>query len=151
MKQYKVYLAGPITGLSYKACNYWREYATKFLNHPNIQTLNPMRGKEYLSRYRKLKDQYIDIHPLTTAHSIVSRDSWDCRRSDLVLVNFLDAKIVSIGTVLEIAWAQAAGVYVVVVMEKNNIHRHAMLEGTASLVLEKLDEALDLIPTILGI
>lgn len=147
----KVYLAGPITGLSYKECNSWRDYTAKALNRCGIETLTPMRGKEYLSHYRKLKSQYLGVHPLSTAHGITSRDSWDCRRSDLILVNLMGAKAVSIGTVLEIAWGQSAGVYVMTVMEKDNIHRHAMLEQTSSIVMESLDEALDLIPVILGV
>lgn len=151
MKQFLVYLAGPITGLSYLGATEWREEVKSLLpNH--ISSLSPMRGKQYLEKLSKeqsIADCYED-NPLTSEKGINIRDYNDCKRSDLIFVNFLGAKRVSIGTVMEIAWARAFQIPVVVVMEKDNIHNHAMLNYASGFIVETLDEGIDLIKIILG-
>jgi len=144
---YTVYLAGPITGLSYEGATDWRDNVITALA-PNIKGLSPMRGKQYLLSEAQIKDSYTE-HVLSTAKAIVTRDRFDAMRCDVLLVNFLGAKKVSIGTVMEIAWADAKRIPIVVVMEKNNIHHHSMLEMVSGYVVESLDEAINIIKTIL--
>jgi nucleoside 2-deoxyribosyltransferase len=55
------------------------------------------------------------------------RDRWDAMRCDVLLVNLLGATKVSIGTVLEIGWANAMDIPIVVRDGAGNIHEHAML------------------------
>jgi hypothetical protein len=47
MKHY-VYLAGPITGLTYEGATEWRNVAAEKLDSDKIETLSPLRGKNYL-------------------------------------------------------------------------------------------------------
>ena len=151
-----VYLAGPITGQTLDGANNWRKMATNRLNAHGIEALDPLRGKEYLNarveedgKYHQLYDE----HPMSTAHGITHRDRWDATRSDLLLAYFPeDAELVSIGTCMEIAWANGAQRYVLTVIEgsDNNIHWHAMIREASSLVLDDLDHALSLVPVILG-
>jgi hypothetical protein len=65
-------------------------------------------------------------------------------------VNFEDAKEVSVGTVMEIAWADAWDKYILIVMDSTNPHYHGMINEVASLIVPTLDEALELIPMILA-
>lgn len=149
-----VYLAGPITGQSLTGANDWRTEATAYLKDFGITAISPLRGKEYLNSIVGADGTYgmeYAAHPMSTQHGITLRDRWDCRRADMVFVNLHPAPDkVSIGTVLEIAWADAAGKYILVVMEPGSAHDHAMLREAASLVLEDFDEALHLVPVILG-
>ena len=115
----KVYLAGPITGLDYEGATDWRESATKMM-HP-IEALSPMRYKAYLIQYGKLLATYGDIgvkNPLSTDKGITTRDRWDVERCDIVLMNFLGAEIVSIGTCIEIGWADTHRKPIVMLMEE---------------------------------
>ena len=101
MKESLLYLAGPITGVSFDGCTDWREYVAGKLPK-YIRGVSPMRGKKYLSNETAVKDAY-ENHPLSSSKGITCRDRFDTTRCDMVFVNFLGAKKASIGTVMEIA------------------------------------------------
>jgi nucleoside 2-deoxyribosyltransferase len=146
-----VYLAGPIAGCTYGECTDWRE-GVRRAAPASIHTLSPMRGKQRLKEIEAgstIKGVY-EQNPLTSAKGINTRDFNDVRRADAVFVNFLGAKKVSIGTVMEIAWARAFSKPVVCVMESDNVHRHTMLEYACGYIVETLDEGVEVLATILG-
>ena len=136
----KVYLAGPMTGHSYQEVNDWREESRSILADHGIKGYSPMRGKNYLSKEEKLQDSYSD-HTMSSITGINVRDFNDCRTADAVLVNFLGAKRVSIGTCMEIAWARAFQIPCVIVMEKDNLHEHGMLTF-GNIVVPTLDDGI---------
>lgn len=152
-----VYLAGPITGQTLREAKDWRALAYDVLEERGIRAVDPLRGKEFLNSkveadgvYRNLYDE----HPMSAPQGLTNRDRWDAERCDLTLAFFpAGLKQVSIGTVMEIAWASSAGRYVLTVLadQENNPHEHAMLMQASSLVLGNLLEALELIPVILGV
>lgn len=144
----KVYLAGPITGHNYETASNWRDKAWRYLDEFGINAYSPMRGKSYLSKEDMIQDSYSD-HTMSSINGINVRDYNDCRTSDAVLVNFIGCgDRVSIGTVMEIAWARAFQIPVVIVMEKENIHKHGMLTF-GNIVVSNLDDGLDAIRQIL--
>lgn len=142
-EKFLVYLAGPITGLSYDGCTEWRTWVKENIDE-EILTLSPMRGKQYIKERSEngvVDMSYEDTH-LSSAKGINTRDYNDVRRADAIFVNFLGAKIVSIGTVMEIAWARAFSIPVVCVMEKDNIHSHSMLNYACGIITETLEEGI---------
>ena len=142
MRYYKVYLAGPISGHSYNSVNDWRQEAKDYLWQFQICGYSPMRGKSYLSKEEMLADSYSD-YTMSSINGINVRDYNDVKTSDVVLVNFLNCgDRVSIGTVMEIAWARAFQIPIVIVMEADNIHRHGMLTF-GNVIVQSLDEGLD--------
>lgn len=145
-----VYLAGPITGLSYEGCIDWRQQAIDHLKHFGIQSLSPLRSKDYLLGETTVADSY-DDKVLSSQRGIYARDKFDCFRADAVLVNMLGAKRVSIGTVMEIAWAAGKGTPIVLVMEKEgNIHEHSMLREACPFRVDNLDQALFVVTALLA-
>ena len=164
--KYLAYLAGPITGCSFDGCVDWREYAIKKLPS-EIVGLSPMRGKTYLEGVEKIADSYsydaktgYDIVKKTSfahlssvmscARGITTRDFNDCRRADVIIVNLLGAEKVSIGTVMELAWAKAFNIPVVLVMEeKGNVHEHAMISECVGFRVSTLDDAIDVVTMLL--
>lgn len=158
---YKVYLSGPITGLTYDAGNDWRVKVTKALeDQPDcisgqpdtwqrlvpqtIKCLNPLRSHEFLRRLGKLDDENYLKEPesfLVTDEFIGVRDWWDTTRADAILVNLLGAQRVSIGTVLEIGMAHAARVPVILVMEDKNVHDHCMVRNYSTMRFDDLAKA----------
>lgn len=145
--KYICYLAGPITGVSFKGATDWREDAKENLD-PSIAGMSPLRGKKYLSQEKSIEHTYEDI-ALSSAKGITARDHNDCKRSDALLVNLLGSETVSIGTVMEVAWAGAYGVPIVLVMDKDNIHQHAMLRETAGFIVESLEEGVHIVNALL--
>jgi len=148
-RQFLAYLAGPITGLAYESATDWRQYVIDRLP-PHIVGVSPLRGKDYLPKEENLKEQYPELHPMSTEDGIMTRDFFDVHRADALLVNFLEATRVSIGTVMEISWAHMLRKPVVVVMEKDNIHQHPMLRKASSLIVPSLDAGIDLVDRLIS-
>lgn len=145
-----VYLGGPITGLTYDGCTEWREFVMDAVGD-DINTISPMRGKQRLKEM--LSGEVIeDVHDydyLASYKGINCRDYWDVQRCDVVFVNLLGAKKVSIGTVMEIAWARAFDKPVICVMEIDNIHRHSMLEFACGYVVTDMNTAIIILKSLL--
>lgn len=139
-----VYLAGPITGLDYDGVTDWREHVRESLQLFGIEVYSPMRGKEFLKDIKKFSPMGEKGHQLSTVQGITMRDHWDCSKRDLLFVNMLGAKQVSIGTVMEVAWAHAYRKPIVLVMEPSgNPHEHGMFnEATRAMRFTTLPEAI---------
>lgn len=137
----KIYLAGPITGLTFDNCTEWRCYAAgKF--EPEIDAFSPLRCKYYLPKTEALQDQYTDF-VLSTQRGIYGRDFNDVNTCDLLFVNLLGAKIVSIGTVMEIAWGAMRRIPIVLVMEDTgNVHEHSMLREACPFRVNNLEDGI---------
>jgi nucleoside 2-deoxyribosyltransferase len=151
-----VYLAGPITGLTYDDGNGWREDVIDDFDDAGIDAFSPLRMKQYLRRFGLLsaKDQdgrhnYDGVHPLSSDKGIMMRDRHDVTSRDMMLVNFLGAERVSIGTCIEIGWADAARKPIVIAMEDDNVHRHAMVEEALGYRVHTLTEAVEIVKAIL--
>lgn len=147
-----VYLAGPITGLTFAGCTDWRQYAIDKLRP--IVGLSPMRGKEYLAAEKSLAALGYNDRPMSCSRGIMTRDRFDATRCDVLLVNLLGAKTVSIGTVLEIAWADLSRIPIVCAMEPStpglqNPHDHAMISEAIGFRVPTLDEAIHITRAIL--
>ncbi len=142
---YYVYLAGPIRGLTYGDATSWRSLASMWLweqSAGQIKCLSPMRQEKSLAKIDgPLNDAY-EGELLSSQRGITVCDRFDCMRADLVLANFLSAKSVSIGSVIEIAWADANRIPIVLSIENSgNPHDHAMLRELCPLRVETLRNA----------
>ena len=69
-----IYLAGPISGLSYGESTDWRQYVMDNL-HEDVEGLSPLRAKDYLKEEACLGDQYADRGD--PVHAIMSyKEAW---------------------------------------------------------------------------
>lgn len=144
-----VYLAGPITGCSYNGCTHWRERFENALNSNEVQALSPMRGMSYLESSDVIEQDYPD-HVMSCQRGIMVRDHFDTKRATILIANLLGAEKISIGTVMEMAWAWDNGIPVVCMMEpEGNVHDHPMLRETIGFRVESEEEALHVVCTIL--
>lgn len=156
MSKFFVYMAGPITGCDYAGATDWREaFKTKLLDMSDgrIECLSPMRGKrEYLKNVTSIGDNYGHIDYMASGQAITMRDRFDCKRADAVVFNFLGSKRVSIGSCIELGWADDGIKPSILVMEpgvpgqfemEQNIHEHSMVRGCTNLHLTDLDQAAD--------
>ncbi len=143
-----VYLAGAITGESFAGATDWREYVKTKLN-PGIAGLSPLRAKDYLKSETEIGDSYEDT-PLSSSRGIMTRDFFDCQNCDIVLANLLDTKKVSIGTVMEIAWAYAFNKPLILVLEhEGNVHEHAMIREATGFRVDTVDKAISVANAVL--
>src|SRR5579872_3271647 len=100
-----VYAAGPITGISYDESTSWRTELSGMLPFNDVVIMSPLRAKTYLAGEHEIKDHYDQI--MSTQRGITTRDRWDTLSCDAIVVNLLGAKRVSIGTMIELGWADS--------------------------------------------
>jgi len=148
-KQYTIYLAGPISGLSYDdAVNVFVDRSIE-LRGMGYNVIHPMLGKEYLRNELKLKEHGYK-NPQSTNHAIVQTDFWRVDRADILYVDLtLGKERTSIGTVAEMSRAFAKNKLVVTVLPKENIHRHAFILEMSSLIFETTEDAEDFLRTFI--
>lgn len=152
-----VYLGGPIAGLGYAAATDWRDTAVVSLAAAGITGVSPLRAKEYLKHitddigFSATCTEYGHLSPLSSARGIMARDRFDATRCDVMLVNLLGAQKPSLGTVIEIGWADLKRIPVVAVIEADgsNVHEHAMVAEAIDFRCVSLDEALHVVKAIL--
>lgn len=142
-----VYLAGPITGTSYNECTGWRQYIIRSLPD-GIVGYSPMRAKNYLAKETEIEHSY-EAKLLSSQRGLFARDMNDCKTCDALIVNFLGAEKVSIGTVMEITafWWQRKPI--VLVMKHGSVHDHPMIREACPFIVQTLDEAIHVITAVL--
>ena len=140
----KIYLAGPIAGLTYEgAALGWRERIKPLL--PEFDLYSPMRNKEFLAGVGELSGSY-EHNPLASAKGILGRDRNDVLNCDLMIACFLEADgNMSLGTAMEFGWADAWRKPIIAVGEPDGSHiRHPMLSAASLYIVETLEHAAQL-------
>lgn len=151
MNYKKIYLAGPITGCNWGETEDWRDRFKLRLKDAGlpIQGFSPLREKGFLQKEVVIDDSY-EGTLFSSQRAIMSRDFFDCQTSDAVVANFTGAKRVSIGTVMECAWAFQRRIPLIIISEMNdgkidNLHDHAMLREAANWWVRDEDEAFEVV------
>ena len=138
----KIYCAHPINGLSYdEVLSYYTETSNLLKSH-GYDVLCPMTGKEALRNEVSLKAEGYGF-PISTNNAILGRDHWMVLQSDIVYLNLIGCKSISIGCMMELAFAFTHHKHTVLAMEKDNIHRHAFVLGSSNIIYETTKEAED--------
>jgi hypothetical protein len=152
MHDRSIYLSGPITGYSYAYATEWRAYVSRRLP-PGIAVIDPMRDAVDFSTpsERQLADSE-RLQNIIHGKEVLDRNRIDVARCDLLLVNFLGASRVSIGSVGEIFWADVFRKPVIIVREAHyNIHDHGLVNAISCCIFEDLDSAIGKINALLQV
>ena len=149
-----VYLSGPISGLTQRGAADWRTDFIRRLTDICVKGVSPMRGCDGLDPAARISAHGRDFaheSPLLTGKGITDRDRFDATRCDVMLVNLLDAERVSIGTMIEIGWADAKRIPILLVApETAHPHDHLMVNEIASWRVTSLDDAFDVLAVVLA-
>jgi nucleoside 2-deoxyribosyltransferase len=138
----KIYLAGPISGKSYSEVVDLYKDKSAILRSMGYKVLCPMTGKTHLRNELEFRAHGLDSHPVSTNHAIFERDKWMVSTADLILADLSNSEDrVSIGTMMELAWASMLGKHSIVVMPEKNVHRHAFVLEAADLVFTNIFQA----------
>lgn len=150
-----VYLAGAIAGLAYDDAADWRNIAKHRLAERGIETLSPLRAKSVLRENSVISQNchdYADLGVFFRPRGIMARDFNDVKRCDALLVNLLDLRKPSMGTIMELGWAYAFQKPAIVAIEaQGNPHdNHPMLLEAMPFRVTSLDEAIDAVAVLLN-
>lgn len=146
----KVYCVHPISGRSADdVFSYYTGVKTD-LEAMGYDVLIPMFGKGSLRTEIAFKAHGQEGNPLTANHAIFNRDKWMVKQADILYANLLGAKHVSIGSMFELAWGSDNDKQNVVVMEEDNIHRHAFVLEAATVVYNNAEDAMAYLQALAG-
>lgn len=119
----KIYLVHQISGLTEQQVAAYYDPLIKCCKSWGYETLFPMDLRETASA---------DLTRF--GHIIFTTDKWFVQSADVVYASFVGCTQVSIGSMMELAWAHILGKHVVVAMENNNLHQHPFVLEAASVV-----------------
>ena len=136
----KIYLAGPITGKSFDEVMSRYKEKTSLLVDFGYEVLSPMTAKGGLKGVGEfISSGYAS--PVANDHSIFQRDQWMVSQADVVLADLSNAEKVSIGTMMELAWASYMNKHTILVMGIDNVHDHAFVKEAADVRFGNMEEA----------
>jgi nucleoside 2-deoxyribosyltransferase len=147
MNKKKIYLAGPISGLNWSETESWRDSFKEMIEWKgwsHIVGYSPLREKGFLTKVDKIADNYEDSL-FSSQRAIMSRDFFDVQTADAIIANFTGSKKVSIGTVMEVAWAYQRRIPTIIVAERGNMHEHSMMREAANWWVHDLHDAVDVV------
>lgn len=144
--KHKVYLIGPMSGVSYDDSNRWREEAREYFKRYGIEVLSPLDRQRDLANSKSISDTY-PTRPFGTAKSVIRSDHRDVQEADALLANFSGAKKVSIGSIFELAWGWENNKPIVIV--EDHLHKHAMIDEAVWWKANSPKEACDILITYL--
>ncbi len=145
-----LYLCGPITGCNFGEAKFgWRGAVHEALTPLGIDCLSPMRSKEpehYDTDNGDIMPAHgSDLHVLSTAKGLTECDRFDTFRSDILFCNVVGAKRISVGSMIELGWADAKDIPIILCMEAGNVHEHGMVEHLASWHVLSVKEGIQLV------
>jgi len=133
-----VYLAGNMDGRTDEECVAERNEAKKMLSQNNINVIDPLRGKEYLTGKtitRDVKPNGMNIG------EIIARDKYDLGRSDLLLI--LTGDNPSDGTWLEYGYAKYLLDIPVVLIAPSRVGKNGWSNHEAAYIAKSLEDAVE--------
>jgi nucleoside 2-deoxyribosyltransferase len=144
-----IYLAGPITGLNHANSVNWRKQFSDLMQSTGVECFSPMRGKDYLARLEVIEHSYPDSI-LSNQRAIITRDRYDCTHCKLIVMNLMrDAAAAgqkpSLGTVMELAWADLSRIPVIAIIEKDvtgSPYNHPMILEAIGFQVETIEQTL---------
>jgi len=137
----RIYLAHPISGLSYDEIVAYYVKMRERLS-PEWEIMNPMTAKEELRNETKLRAYDYD-NPVATNKAIVHRDFWMVSRSDVLYANLLGVTWPSIGCIIELSWAWARQIHTVVAMDFMGPNWHAFVIEMANIIFSGENDAIN--------
>lgn len=136
----RVYLAGPIGPGGSEINGDWRPGARQYLEDKGLIVVEPLELDKYLGVY--------DIEG-DVAKILTDRDRRFATQSEYVLANLFGAVDRSIGTCIELAWADMSPLTTsVVVLPEENPHRHPIVESISDYIVPGLQKACEVIASL---
>lgn len=146
----RVYLAGAIAGLTEKEAKDWRRYVANELSKHMVTGVSPLRCEPLVGeRYEVVYDD----PRFGSGRAIAAKNEFDTRNCDFALVYLPKPPPggrLSIGSIIELAWAHAFNKPTILVTDDPVIWDHPLTDACASWKLRTLDEAIEVIVGVSG-
>ena len=150
MRKGVIYLAGGMTGLTWRQALHWRKEAERLLSH-QWKIINPVRQQmnshpDDIILASTQKDTKLAL--AHTATGICAQDEFYIDQSDWIFCNTLNAQIPSIGTIWELGYAWGTRKKILTLLEPESIHDHPFIRRRSHVFTPSFEEAIDFFQTI---
>lgn len=145
-----VYLAGSITDCNTGEANNWRQFMQKTLAQHGIRGISPLRCEPLHGERYALSSQ---DPRFGTAKAIASKNFLDVQLCDMTccyMPRDINERRLSVGTLMELAWAHALRKPTILVSDYPFVTEHPVVQANASWTLATLAEACDVIIGVMG-
>ena len=146
----KVYLAGPMAGLTIDEADKWRRELEVEQGHV-FEFINPCRNKEQLREHGAMTQFGYDDAFMCSDQAVFARDTHDVHNADALLINFAGAQRISVGTVFEMGVAWERRIPIVSVIEPGNPYDHIFTRQASSVYVEDLTEGVMVLRSLFNI
>lgn len=155
----KIYLSGPMTGLTVEEATTRRSFYFKNLSDC-FELVSPMRDWHLMTNQQDRQFILEEIRPhsndknknnvsFCSDKEIMNRDRFDVIMSDGMILDLLGATRPSIGAVAELCWAYEFNKPVVLVMEdEGNVNEHAFINEMSSFRVNSRERACEIIRSV---
>lgn len=144
----KVYLAGPIAGLTDNEARNWRDIVSERLAQHGIKGISPLRCEP------PAIGKFDDANKLNKAFcsEILAKNTFDVKNTDLTLAYLPVPKNNrhSYGTMWEVGATRILGKPVILVTDDPILQTHPLFGGTVDWVFTDMNDAVDKIISLLG-
>lgn len=145
MNRLNLYLAGPITGLTYQKATAWRQ---DIRNRLKLKTagwnpISPLDGWEFIESQHEgpIPAFFEDEQEQDGAAKAVRDDLAKIDMSRAVLLNLHGAKYPSIGSMAEMGYAFARTLPIVTIVRDDEVHWHPFVTNLSYTVVDSFDQA----------
>ena len=141
---YHVYLAGPIMGKTWVETESWRDEFKELVNNLHIRCLSPMRTQTSTSN----EEPNGWVQDADAPRAQIEQDRFDVARCDIVVANITHMEEKSVGTIIEIGWADAYRKPIVLI-DATKQYRHPFLYHLASWRVTTIRDAAEIVSAVL--
>lgn len=148
----KVYLSGPITGLTYQQARFtWRNDFADMLSN-GVTPLSPMRHEGHLAEMGNvgIEPDNLPKHLFSHPKMIVTKDFLDIDECTIMVVYLLGAEKVSQGTLIEMGYAYAKSKTIITITDDSNIHNTPFIGVISSVIVPTLKDAAIIVNSLLS-
>lgn len=153
MDKLTVYCAHPISGETWENVVKYYTNIKITLENLGFNVLHPMTGKGEMRT--QIEERFKPAghnatNPMCTNHAIFERDRWMVQNCDVLYLDLRGCQGISIGCMMELAWASLLGKYTVVVMDEKGMHKHAFVLEAADIIFENSTTAIAYLEKFIG-
>lgn len=141
-----IYLAGPMTGLTWRQALAWRKECEAELSS-RWRLINPVRAQvdeddmdDEIPNITQGDATLLDLW--MTATAITTQDEFYIDQSDWMLCHFLGAQKASIGTIWEMGYGWHAGKKIVSVLDPGSVHDHPFVRRRSHVFTPSLSDTI---------
>lgn len=144
-----VYIAHPVSGMTFEEAFNFFSKMNKTISDMGFKVFDPvsiysnkMENKTAICRPHGIDSNII------CDHALFERCKWMVDKSDIIFMDLTGSIKISIGCIMELAWASKNGCHTIVCVEEESVYQHAFVKESADVIFDRVEMALEYLKSI---